>query len=402
MGLPSVGAPSVNVLLIPVSMLRAEDLMPELLAPEPKRLAEALDDAPMDAMLVAGPDNAVYLSGAYNPVRRLILERPAVVVWPRHGQLVLVAPAVEEAFLRERSQLHDLRFYRGTTRDAVALASAALRELGLSRATIGCDLEAVSAHFYVSLRRELPDAVIVDASDVLSELRAVKTDSEVAALRRAAEATDRAEWRSLEAFELGWTEARLAARLRHALLDEGADTVTFLVLGGGIRGVAAHAAPSATALKPGEIVRFDLGGSFSGWASDVAKTAVVQEATPRQRHVYGVLRGVLNRHIERLRPGALASELYTAVAADFERAGLPFAAPHVGHGIGLSVHESPLLAPGTPRALKENMALCAELIYVEEGRERYHLEELVHVRMAGPEVISRSRRPIFDELPVIG
>jgi Xaa-Pro aminopeptidase len=366
-----------------------------------ERLQAALAAAGLDGLVAASPENACWLSGAYNPVRRLIPERPAIVLWPSIGLPTLIAASIEDAFLRQCAEISDLRLYDGTIPAAVSKLSDLLREAGLSSGRLGVDLEGISAPLYRELCQQLSSSEIVDASTFLAELRAIKAEAEIELLRQVALATDRAEWTALDAFRPGWTERKLGIRLRQTLIDEGAETIAFLILGGGKRGVLAHAEPQDVVLAPGELLRFDLGGLFGGWFTDLAKTAAIGQPSARQRRVYRALRGVLDQHIQRLQPGALAGALYDAVADDFRRAGLPFRAPHVGHGIGLSVHEWPILHAGSEAALQADMVLCAEVICVDGGRERHHLEELVWVRENGPEVLSRSR-PAPAEIPIIG
>jgi Xaa-Pro aminopeptidase len=365
------------------------------------RIVQALERSQFDALIAASPENVLYLSGAYNPIRKILPERPAMVLWPRDGSPVLIAAAIEEVFLRKQSTISDLTLYQGATEAAVSVLADALKKRRLSATRLGVDLEGVSAHFFRELIQRVPEAEFEDCSGLFLELRAIKSDEEVQALSHAAQATDCAEWKALDAFQTGWTETKLGFQLRQALLSEGADTIAFLILGGGVRGVAAHALPSDTPLAQGELVRFDMGGFFAGWASDLAKTACVGEPSSRQRQVYRTLRNILDDHIARIQPGRTAGDLFEAVVSDFQRANLNFSAPHVGHGIGLSVHEQPILSAGNPTAIRSGMVICAELIYVEQELERYHLEELVFVRDRETEVVSRSR-PKQEEIPTIG
>jgi len=313
----------------------------------------------------------------------------------------LIAAAVEEAFLHERSAISELSLYQGATEAAVSALVDALGKEQLLTRRLGIDLEGVSGHFYRELLQRAPDVEFEDCSGLLAEIRAVKSEDEAHALCHAAQSTDRADWMALDAFQIGWTEAELGVRLRQALIGQGAETISFLILGGGIRGVSAHASPSNAPLARGEIVRLDMGGLFNGWASDLAKTLCVGEASPRQRRVYQTLHSILDDHIARIRPGKKAGDLFNEVASDFNRAELRFGAPHVGHGIGLSVHEWPILTAGNSARIRAGMVLCLELMYVERDVERYHLEELVLVREDEAEVISRSR-PAREEVPIIG
>ena len=93
--------------------------------------------------------------------------------------------------------------------------------------------------------------------------------------------------------------------------------------------------------------------------------------------------------------------MYSAVVDDARQVGLDFRGPHVGHGIGLGIHEWPILHPRSSAVIQAGMVLCAEVTYIEGAREQYHLEELVWVRDDGVEVLSRSRAAPA-ELPVIG
>ena len=365
------------------------------------RVVQAMERAQLDALIGASPENAVYLSGAYNPIRRLIPERPAIVLWPKEGSPLLIAAAIEEAFLLERSAISDLWLYQGATEAAVSMLADALGKQQLLTARLGIDLEGISAYFFQELHRRVPAAKFQDSTRLFAELRAVKNDEEVEVLRHAAQSTDYAEWRALEAFRAGWTEIELGTHLRQALIGQGAETIAFLILGGSLQGMVAHAIPSNHSLVPGELVRLDMGGFFGGWASDLAKTACVGDPSPRQRHIYRTLRSLLDEHIARIRPGTTAGNLFNAVVSGFQRACLKFGAPHVGHGIGLSVHEWPILSAGNPALIQPGMVISAELIYIEEDRERYHLEELVHVQEGETKVISDSR-PVQKEIPVIG
>jgi Xaa-Pro aminopeptidase len=364
-------------------------------------MVHALERTQFDALIAASPENVLYLSGAYNPIRKIIPERPAMVLWSRGGPPVLIAAAVEEVFLRQQSEISDLALYQGATEAAVCALADSLKKHRLSAGRLGVDLDGVSAHFFRELIRRVPEGQFEDCSGLFLELRAIKSEEEAQALCHAAQATDCAEWKALDAFRNGWTETKLGFRLRQALLNEGAEMIAFLILGGGARGVAAHALPSNTPLANGELVRFDMGGFFSGWASDLAKSACVGEPSFRQRQVYRMLRQILDDHIVRIRPGKTAGDLFQAVVSDFRHANLNFSAPHVGHGIGLSVHEWPILCAGNPMGIRAGMVICAELIYVEKELERYHLEELVFVGDRETEVVSRSR-PKQEEIPSIG
>lgn len=355
----------------------------------------------LDALVTVAPENVTFMTASYNAVRNLIKERPSIVVWPLASTPFVVAPEVEVAWLEEHSSVDDITPYRGEAEDAVTALRGRVEKTGLARVVVGVDMDVASAALIRGIETSLPEWQLVDASDLIGELRAIKTEDQVGLLRRAGLATDRAEWSALRQFEIGWTGHQLSLALRMQLLEEGADSILFLNLGSGPDNRASHPKPSSRALQRGEILRFDLGGVFDGWCTDMAKTAAIGQATTAQRDMFRRLREILDRHIERMTPGVDAAALYREVEADFGANGMTYRGPHVGHSIGLSVHEKPVLAPRSAMTLQPGMVLCAEVVHRATETEFFHLEELVLVDSQRPVHLSRSQ-PTDNELPIIG
>ena len=62
----------------------------------------------------------------------------------------------------------------------------------------------------------------------------------------------------------------------------------------------------------------------------------------------------------------------------------------VGHGLGIGVHELPMLVPSETKGLEEDMMLCYELRTIVDGH-RYHIEDLIHITEKGCEVLSQPK-----------
>jgi Xaa-Pro aminopeptidase len=278
------------------------------------------------------PPLAQYLAGTYNPIRTLITDRPVLVLVPAAGPPVLFAHAIERTLL-EREQ-RAVVYYEGGFAQLAATVAGVLRERELT-GPVGVELDVVPAAFATALGAALPGCELTDAAAIFAAAIAVKSPEHVRAIAAAALATDRAQWKAFRSFRPGWTELDLGRALKTALIAEGAENIAFLTLGSGPRSVALHERPSPRVPRPGELVRVDFGGVFGGWCSDLAKTVSVTSPGERRRAVHRLLREILDRHIDRLRPGTLASDAHHAVAEDFAAAGLRLEAGHVGHGLGL-------------------------------------------------------------------
>src|SRR5690606_29705214 len=145
---------------------------------------------------------------------------------------------------------------------------------GLSRARIGVDYLTTPSGIYRALADAFPGAQLADAHDALGWALAVKSDAASSSISSAAAATDESEWSALAGFR-GGSEVDLATRLRRSLIDHGADDITFLTLAGSARPATPQSPPSSREFCSGELVRFDLGGSFGGWMSDLARTVAI-------------------------------------------------------------------------------------------------------------------------------
>lgn len=77
-------------------------------------------------------------------------------------------------------------------------------------------------------------------------------------------------------------------------------------------------------------------------------------------------------------PGVTAKELYTLCKDKCTALGLNFACPHIGHSLGIGLHEFPMLSPKEDFALEENMVFNIEPIIRQNGR-MFHQEDLVQV-----------------------
>jgi Xaa-Pro aminopeptidase len=93
--------------------------------------------------------------------------------------------------------------------------------------------------------------------------------------------------------------------------------------------------------------------------------------------------------LEAIRPGVRACDLFEQCRAGFEKRGLNFRLSHIGHGIGLGLHEFPMLNPLTSQELLPGMVLCIEpLHFDDEGL--FHIEDMVQVTDDGVRLLSSS------------
>lgn len=358
------------------------------LRPNVPRLHAAVAAAGLDCVLVMSLENFRYLATASIEIQRAIKERIGAVVWPASGDPALVVRSGEVSRIREETWIPDVRPYHEFGPSPMSVLAGVLREKGMERATIGLEKVYLNARYYEELISLLPGARFVDAQEALDRAKVVKTAAELELLREP--------WRSTEAAaEVGFLSARegdreadVAATMKYELTRAGAETLPFLMLASGARSCHIHPVPGADRIERGQTVRVDFGGMFEGYVTDVARMAVVGEASRRQLDVYGRLVQVRDDMIARIRPGVATREVFEATRAQMDALGIPLDKDHLGHSVGTAVHEWPFIRPEEDAVYEPGMVTTIEPSHIEPGVARYHIEDLVIVRASGAELVT--------------
>ncbi|MCY4541813.1 MAG: Xaa-Pro peptidase family protein [Rhodobacteraceae bacterium] len=369
--------------------------------PDPKRLKAIPEANGLDVVVAMSPENFTYVSGAFVITVEAIRPRQAFAVLPRAGDPFAVFCSIETATMRDESWIEDLVEYTEFVHRPVDKLAEALTERGLGSGSIGIDLKYLPALDYNRLMELLPDAVLVDTTQAVAKVRAIKTEEEVGILEHAAKGTHSAVLDAIGASKTGDTEKQIAAKIADGITRNGADTVLFMCFGSGPRSILTHGAPGNRETELGDIIRLDTGGRYGAYFSDFARTYSAGDPTPGQREIYRKLVEVHKETIGAVRPGVTAEELFFICRDAFDKRGLPFHMPHIGHSFGVELHESPMLRPGDKTPIKAGMVINIEPVVVDHARKSlYHVEDLFVVTDEGFRLLTHGYPP--EELPVLG
>ncbi|MFC7941702.1 M24 family metallopeptidase [Microbacterium oxydans] len=344
------------------------------------RLADAATlaaEAGIDAVIVGpGPDLQYLLGVEGDTIERLT----ALVIGPGVTPTVVV-PRMELAKLRTTAAgelgIRVADWVDGEDPYAlVGEAAGAVARVGVSDALPA--LHVIPIGERLGVRLEL-------ATPVLRESRMIKDAEEIRELRRAGDAIDAVHRRVPEWLRAGRTEREVAADIAEAIVAEGHRTVEFVIVGSGPNGADPHHEVSDRVIEEGDVVVVDIGGAVpSGYNSDSTRTYVVGTPDPAAAERIGVLVRAQQAAVDAVRPGATASEVDAAARTVLDEAGLGEAFLHrTGHGIGVSVHEEPYIAPGNDLVLREGMAFSIEPGIYFAGEWGARIEDIVVVTAEG-------------------
>jgi len=313
------------------------------------------------------------------------LERPTVLVVPVDADAVLVVPELEAPRVAERPELFSLRPWREGD-DAVGIVATLV-----GRRTHLAVSDRAWAVLLLELQRQLPRASFAPASSVTGPLRAVKDDTEVAALRAAGAAADRVASALLggEIALIGRSEADVSAEISRRLLAEGHAQVNFAIVGSGPNAASPHHEASERVIGPGETVVCDFGGSLRldgeiGYCSDTTRTVVTGAPTAELRDLYDVLEAAQARAVLAAAPGVPCEEIDRAGREVIDAAGYGAYFIHrIGHGIGVEEHEDPYMVEGNTTPLERGHAFSVEPGIYLPGRMGARIEDIVVVTSDG-------------------
>jgi Xaa-Pro aminopeptidase len=232
---------------------------------------------------------------------------------------------------------------------------------------------------------------------VVEELRAVKADEELDAIRRAAEITDEAFDRLGNERFIGRTEGELAWRMQQLLHELGAETASFSpVVASGPNAARPHHFPGQRKVGAGDTVIVDAGCTIEGYCSDCTRTFAAGSLSDELRRAYEVCLEAQIAGVEATQPGASGPGVDAAARDRIEAAGFGEMFGHgLGHGVGLAVHEAPRLAKESTDTLQERNVVTVEPGIYMAGVGGIRIEDLVVVREGGPEVLSRVRKDLL-------
>jgi Xaa-Pro aminopeptidase len=357
--------------------------MPETHARRRAALQDQLRERDLDALLIVDLLNVRYLTGFTGSNAALLIHastdsRTLFCTDGRYlTQSAREVPDLERVIER---------------RCAPALAARAGKEAEHFRRT-GYESQHVTVDGLDLLTEAAGTAVsLVRAPGRVEELRQIKDEDEIEALRMACAAADRALADLIAAGGLapGRTEREVARDLEDRMLDHGASSPAFeSIVAAGANSAIPHHRPTEAVLRAGDLVKLDFGALVDGYHSDMTRTVVLGEPADWQRELYELVAASQAAGRAALRPGADVQEVDAAARKVIENAGRGEEFLHgLGHGVGLEIHEAPMLSKTGEGRLSAGMAVTVEPGVYLAGRGGVRIEDTLVVRDDDPELLT--------------
>lgn len=233
---------------------------------------------------------------------------------------------------------------------------------------------------------------LVETTDAVKRLRAVKDEAEIEHLRAAQAITDTAFEYIVGFMRAGMTEREVAFELEQTMRKMGAEDLAFAsIVASGANGASPHSIPGDRRLEDGDLVVMDFGARARGYCSDMTRTVAVGHATERTRAIFDAVRAANETVEAMLRPGVTGRAAHERAEYVLAEHGFAGKMGHgLGHGVGIDIHELPVLSPRNEEPLEAGNVVTVEPGVYLSGEAGCRLEDFGVVTADGFEVFTAS------------
>lgn len=355
-----------------------------------ERVRQGLEQDEIDLLFVNNIDNVRYLTG-YSPVSAPILVHSNWVALARRAEnpILFGFAFYIQSIRRSFPWIKDVRPLPASMPETVRQLAAEHRAArvgfdGYLSYTIGKEVE-----------RLLPDVAIVNADGPISAARAIKSLHELRIMERCIAIAEMGMKAGIDACVEGAMEYEVAAATEYAMRRAGAEghAVSAVIMSGENAAMMQELATDKI-LRNGECVLLDFGCLYEGYYSDFARTVLVgnRVQNEEQRAVYRTVVDSVQKTIAEVRPGTKCSRLEEVARGVIREAGYgDYEYTHfLGHGIGASVWEFPMITPDSDAELQAGMVINVEPGIFKPGVGGFRIEETLLVTEDGHRILTRT------------
>jgi Xaa-Pro aminopeptidase len=356
------------------------------------RVRALMAERGLDALVVRAPDNVLYLTNFWG------MKGYDACAFPREGEPTLICLEASEEDAARTAWTDDVRLFKGyddaDPRPPPARVREFAQQVSAEYGNVGLEL---------SLGTQAADRMVgepttfthdwftgfgevVDATPLLAEARAIKTEQEIERMRLANDIAAAAMEHCKLIIEPGMSEAQIAAEWEGFVHGEGTgwEGKVDLALGFSLvwsgPGIKTFTATTSRTVVEGEPTLFEIWVCVDGYWCDHTKNLVVGELTPVYRELAAGLLAVYD---------ASLAELDRRIRAGIAEIGFPGQPSHpICHGVGARAHEPPYAHQAGGGQIREGMVIAIEPGCYIEGGGGLRVEDNFLITAEGAEKLS--------------
>lgn len=298
-----------------------------------QKLRQLLKEEKIPALYITNPYNLRYMTGFTGT-------SGTALITMEHAYFITDFRYVEQA--HRQCQGYHIIQHQG---QPFAELAPLLNEEGIEE--LGFDDHHLTFAQYMDLQQYIEGYDLIPVSGLIESLREVKDESEIAIIKEACHIADQAFSHILDYIQPGMSEIQVANELDFYMRSKGASGISFdTIVASGVRSAMPHGVASDKIIEKGDFITLDFGCYYQGYVSDMTRTISLGE--PKKAVLKEIYQIVLDAHLaveQAAKPGVTGKEL-DAVARQYitDRGYGEYFGHSTGHGIGLEIHEAPMIS----------------------------------------------------------
>lgn len=366
-----------------------------------RNVKSLMEERGYESLLLSPGPNLRYLTGFHLrlPVRgfwdSLRAWNPVSII-PLNGDPVLIVSKDSKDWAEAVSQIDDIRYYSDAKN-----RKEILKGLISNKGTLGIEEHLPSVR-YEQLTAVFPQIKMKNASEMLYEVRMIKSKEEIALIRKAVEIVEKGIWAGREVIQESITEIEIWGEIEGTMLKHGAESVAFCVVQTGAMPRNSYFPPSKNRVKKGDFVLMDVCASYKGYHADITRMTIVGKPSEEQEEAYNAVVEAQSKALDAIRDGVKAMATYEAAKRVIDERGYGKYFEGLGHGLGLELHEAPPWGWGGDWDYREKAVLKAGMVVTIEpsisppGKFVIQVEDDVLVTEGGKEILSTIGKELYQ------
>lgn len=311
-----------------------------------KRIAKVQENLQCgEALLITSPSNRFYFTGFHSTAGTVVITKDKAYFlidfrYFEKAKSVVRALSVRLA-QRTNGEIYELLKLHGTKTLYLETYKMSIRDL------LG----------YKEAFSEIEVSTDSKIDKLIERLRSVKSEDEIARIKKAQEFTDKTFSYILERIEPGRTEKEIMLEMEFNMRKLGAEGASFdFIVVSGKNSSLPHGVPSDKKIEKGDFLTMDFGGIYEGYCSDMTRTVAVGSVSDEQKAVYDIVLKAQLSALDAVKAGKTCYEIDKVARDIISAAGYGDCFGHgLGHSLGIDIHEDPrfntvchdILLPGT-------------------------------------------------------
>ncbi len=328
-----------------------------------KDLRQKLLEEKLDGVLISSVANITYLTGYSNFFKE---ERDSYILITKDGNYILTHSIYSKSL---ENKIPGFKIVEISRREPPEKAIKNI--LKKNDAEIGIEEHDLKVYEYKKLLSVFKNLKNFD----LKVRRSIKDKDEIRLITKACQMGDEVFEKVLKKIKLGMTEKQLVFEIENLINKRGFDLSFRTIVAFGANASAPHHQSGQTKLTNNQFVLMDFGVNYKNYCSDMTRTIFFGSPSRSRRKIYEVVLKAQKRAVDFinscLKSGKeIKASMVDKAARDYITfRGYPTIPHSLGHGIGLQVHEHPLLSSKSKDILRKGMVFSIEPgIYLPAGR----------------------------------